>query len=80
VYFPDERGGRLLTRLQGTPEQQLIYLNTHWGREYAFTAPAETGDRWMAAARFGQRDELQEESAAELLLAVRQHYTVNRPG
>lgn len=64
--------------LQGTPEQQLIFLNTHWGSRYTFTAPAKTGDRWMAAARFGQRDELHEESAAGLLLAVRQHYEVNR--
>lgn len=68
-----------MTALRGTPEQMLIFLNTHWGSRYTFTAPAKTGDRWMAAARFGQRDELHEESAAELLLAIRQHYKANRP-
>ena len=66
-------------RLQGTPEQQLIHLNMHWGGRYDFTAPETSGGKWTAKAKFGQHDQLQEESAAELLQAVRDHYQANRP-
>jgi hypothetical protein len=57
--------------LGGTSEQQLIFLNTHWGRMYRFSAPDAAGGKWTAIAIFGQGDELQEESTTELLLAVR---------
>jgi hypothetical protein len=63
----------------GTAEQQLVFLNTHWGSRYSFTAPAKPGGRWMAVARFGQHDQMDAQSAAELLVLVRDHYQVNRP-
>jgi hypothetical protein len=53
--------------LSGTVQQQLMFLNTHWGSKYSFAAPAKPGSRWTAAARFGQHDHLAAESAAELL-------------
>ena len=67
--------------LTGTTEQQLIHLNMYWGNQYDFTAPQRPGDKWTAKAKSGDHDELQEESAAELLLAVRTHYAANKfPG
>ena len=66
-------------QLEGTSEQQLIFLNTHWGRRYTFTAPQAANCKWIATARFGQRDELEERSATDLLLAVRLHYVANQP-
>lgn len=65
--------------LTGTVEQQLVFLNTHWGREYSFTSPAKAGGRWKAVARFGQHDEIAAESAAELLALVRDHYHASKP-
>jgi hypothetical protein len=52
----------------------------HWGSRYAFAAPKSPDGKRTAKANFGEHDELAEESATELLHAVRQHYTVNRPG
>jgi hypothetical protein len=49
----------------GSREQQLIFLNTHWGPRYAFSPPDSAGGKWTATARFGQCDELQEQSATE---------------
>jgi hypothetical protein len=66
--------------MSGTVEQQLIHLNMHWGSRYAFAAPKSPDGKRTAKANFGEHDELAEESATELLHAVRQHYTVNRPG
>ena len=63
----------------GTCEQQLVFLNTHWGRQYSFAAPGEPGGQWTATAKFGQQDQIQEWSAAELLEEVRGHYQANRP-
>lgn len=68
-----------MTALRGTPEQQLIHLNMHWGKQYKFTAPNLAGAPWTAQAKFGDQDELTEETSSELLLAVRQHYEANRP-
>jgi len=65
--------------LSGTVQQQLVFLNTHWGGHYSFTAPAKPGGQWTATAQFGQHDELAAESAADLLTLVRDHYQVNRP-
>jgi hypothetical protein len=67
------------TEVGGTLQQQLVFLNTHWGSKYSFTAPAKPGSRWTAAARFGQHDRLAAESAAELLDLVRGHYQASRP-
>jgi hypothetical protein len=67
------------TGLSGTLQQQLVFLNTHWGSKYWFTAPAEPGGRWTAAARFGQHDQLAAESAADLLELVRGHYQASKP-
>jgi hypothetical protein len=53
--------------LEGTPEQQFIFLNLHWGRMYVFTASAVGSTTWTAQARFGEHDELQAESGGELL-------------
>jgi len=65
--------------LRGTVQQRLVFLNTHWGSKYSFTAPAKPDGRWTAAARFGQHDQLAAESAAELLELVRGHYQASRP-
>jgi hypothetical protein len=65
--------------LAGTGEQQLIYLNTHWGRSYAFAAPCGPDGMWTATAKFGARDELDDSSATGLLAKVRKHYEENRP-
>jgi hypothetical protein len=65
--------------LRGTTDQQLIYLNTHWGRQYAFVPPQTPWDEWTATAKFGCQTELQAQTAAELLEEVRAHYQANRP-
>jgi hypothetical protein len=64
-------------QLTGTTEQQLIHLNMHWGRLYVFAAP-DTEGTWTAAAKFGGHDQLQADSATEMLLAVRRHYSANK--
>lgn len=68
-------------QVTGTPEQQLVFLNMHWGRMYEFTAPDRAGAPWTAQAKFGNRDELQAKSATEMLLVVRAHYAAKKfPG
>jgi hypothetical protein len=67
-----------LAELTGTAEQQLIYLNTHWGKRYTFAPPQAPGGQWTATAKFGQHDQIQEWSAAELLEDVRVHYQAHR--
>jgi hypothetical protein len=57
-----------------------VFLNTHWGRAYAFCAPQEPGGRWSATARSAQHERLEAASAAELLEAVREHYNGSRNG
>jgi hypothetical protein len=37
--------------LAGTPEQQLVFLNMHWGRMYEFTAPDQACVPWTAEAK-----------------------------
>lgn len=64
--------------LGGTAEQQLIFLNTHWGRRYTFAVPQARGGPWTATATFGGQDRLQACSAAELLEAVRAHYQAHK--
>ena len=64
--------------LTGSAEQQIIFLNLHWGRTYEFTAPDTASTAWKARAKFGEQDELQEDSAAGLLLAVRAHYAAKK--
>ncbi len=65
--------------LDGTSQQQLVFLNTHWGRQYSFAAPEAPGGQWTATAKFGQHDRIQQWSAAELLEEVRGHYEASRP-
>lgn len=65
--------------LTGTRQQQLIYLNTHWGRIYTFSAPVGPDGMWEAKAKFGMQNELEDSSAAGLLAKVRKHYQENRP-
>jgi hypothetical protein len=60
--------------IRGTPDQQLIYLNTHWGRRYGFTAPDGPGMAWMATDKLGDHEKLEAVSATELMEAVRRHY------
>ena len=60
--------------LSGTPEQQLIHLNTHWGSRYVFAAPGGPAGMWAATDKFGDHDKLEAASASELLEAVRSHY------
>jgi hypothetical protein len=52
---PGRAGG---VELCGTVQQQLVFLNTHWGSKYSFAAPAKPRDPWTAAARFGHHEEL----------------------
>jgi hypothetical protein len=65
--------------LSGTVQQQLVFLNTHWGSKHSCTAPAKPGGRWTAAARFSQQDQLAAESATELVELVRGHYQASKP-
>jgi hypothetical protein len=65
--------------LRGTADQQLIYLNTHWGRQYAFEPPQTLESEWTATAKFGGCALLQAQTAAELLEEVRAHYQANKP-
>ena len=65
--------------LTGTEQQQLIHLNMHWGSRYDFAAPTHSRGKWTAKANFGEHDELAEDTATDLLLAVRRHYEANRP-
>jgi hypothetical protein len=65
--------------LRGTTDQQLIYLNTHWGGQYAFAPPPKPWDEWTATAKFGRCDQLHAQTAAELLGEVRAHYQANKP-
>jgi hypothetical protein len=62
------------SELIGTRQQQLVFLNTHWGRYYVFSAPRAPDDQWTATARFGRRQEIQRWSAGQLLAEVRRHY------
>jgi hypothetical protein len=63
----------------GTTQQQLVFLNTHWGRRYSFTAPDLPGGQWTARPTFGRADPIQEWTATDLLHEVRRHYEANRP-
>ena len=65
-------------QLSGTTEQQLVFLNTHWGSKYSFATPKKPGDQWTATAKFGQHDQLHGWSAAELLQEVRGHYWAHK--
>jgi hypothetical protein len=65
--------------LHGTTDQQLIYLNTHWGGQYAFAPPPTPWGEWTAIAKFGTCAQLQAQTAAELLDQVRAHYRANKP-
>jgi len=65
--------------LTGTRRQQLIYLNTHWGCMYFFASPDGADGAWKAKAKFGTQDELDDSTAAGLLIKVRRHYNENRP-
>jgi hypothetical protein len=65
--------------LSGTVQQQLVFLNTHWGSKYSFTAPTKPRGEWRAVALFGQREELTGETAAELLERVHAHYQASKP-
>ena len=65
----------------GTREQQLVFLNLHWGRVYEFAAPDRAGASWSAQAKFGNQDELEALSATEMLRTVRAHYAAKKfPG
>ena len=66
--------------LYGTKEQQLVFLNVHWGRRYVFAAPDSPDGEWTATSNFGQHDRLQALSATDLLLAVRHHYLAKWQG
>jgi len=63
--------------LHGTPQQQIVFLNTHWGSKYTFEAPQAPGSGWTATAKFGQHDRIEAPSAAELLGEIRDHYHAN---
>jgi hypothetical protein len=71
--------GKELAELGGTVDQQLIYLQTHWGRRYEFASPQAPGGQWTATAKFGDRDRIQAWTSAELLEEVRAHYQASKP-
>lgn len=77
VQFLQEQRHR--ADITGTAEQQLVFLNTHWGRPYSISRPDGPDGRWKAKARFGKQDELGDPSAAGLLEKMREHYRENRP-
>ena len=60
--------------IAGTPEQALVYLNTHRGTRYSFALPETPSGNWTATARFGDHDRLQARSPATLLETVRARY------
>jgi hypothetical protein len=64
--------------ITGTSEQQLVFLNLHWGRMYEFAAPDRAGASWTAQAKFGDQDELEALSATEMLSTVRAHYAAKK--
>jgi hypothetical protein len=65
--------------LGGTIRQQLVFLNTHWGSKCSFAEPESRDAQWTVTAKFGQRGQLHEWSATELLELVRGHYQANKP-
>jgi hypothetical protein len=65
--------------LTGSAQQQLIYLQTHWGSHYTFTPPKHPGGKWTAKARFGDADTLTAVTSGELLRVVREHYSPTPP-
>lgn len=65
--------------LEGTVDQQLIFLNLHWGGRYEFAPPQAPERQWSATAKFGGHDRLQAWTAAELLAKVRAHYQSSKP-
>jgi hypothetical protein len=65
--------------INGTTDQQIIYLNAHWGRRYRFEVPPGPGGHWAATDKFGDHDTLEAPSAAGLLEAVRRHHQANYP-
>jgi hypothetical protein len=67
------------TELSGTDQQQLVFLNTHWGDKYSFAIPEAPGGQWTGTAKFGQHDQIQGWSAAELFEDVRGHYQGSGP-
>jgi hypothetical protein len=68
-----------MRRLVGSREQQLVFLNMHWGGQYSFAAPAAPNGLWTATARFGLCDRLDGDSAGDLLEQVRHHYRASGP-
>ena len=76
----NEKRGKELAELGGTVEQQLIYLQTHWGRRYEFASAQAPGGKWAATARFDDRDRIQAPTSTELLEEVRAHYEARKPG
>jgi hypothetical protein len=60
--------------IAGTPEQALVFLDTHWGSKYLFALPERPGANWTATAKFGAHDRLQALSPAALLDTIRAHY------
>lgn len=66
-------------RLCGTCRQQLVFLNTHWGSKYIFSAPQAPTEQWTATATFSQCHRIEAPSATELLKEIHNHYQANRP-
>lgn len=69
-----------MRKLVGSREQQLVFLNTHWGGQYAFAAPPAPEGLWTAEAKFGPGERLNGESAGDLLEQVRHHYRTSGSG
>ena len=60
--------------IAGTPEQALVYLNTHWGTRYSFALPETRSGNWTATAKSSDHDRLQAPSPADLLETIHGHY------
>jgi hypothetical protein len=79
LTMPDFMAEGQRMELGRTSQQQIIFLNAHWGTKYSFAAPETPDALWTATAKFGQHNQLQEWSAAALLEQVRGHYEASRP-
>ena len=57
-----------------TDDENFAYLRDNWRGAYVIVRPGKTETTWRAAACFGSEDELEAESADELLEKIRRHY------
>jgi hypothetical protein len=54
-----------------TAREAIAQLRYHWGDRYSFSV---THGRYLATAKFGQREVLEADDPDELLRKIRRHY------